>query len=413
MSEMKGKAESSIKRGKRKSAAAVQAVNALSAFFRRMDDALPSKHKQTFGESRLIEQDRAFILSEKHRDFYSREAYNTLRTNIHFSLADVEGCKTLIVTSAMQSEGKSITAANLALTLAETNSKVIIIDCDMRRPKTGRLLQMKSEAGLSNILMDPRLLKDNILRFRNSVDVILAGSIPPNPSELLGSARMRGLLTELKKTYDYIILDTPPVNIVTDAVALSPQADGVLFVVRVGQSERGMVTQAVEHLEYANAKILGFSLTCVPLEKTNYGYSKYRYKKYGRYGYKRGYGRYGYGEKGGYGEKSGYGYGYGEKSGYGYGYGYGEKSGYGYGYGYGSGYGSNGYGYGSGYGYGYGKSGYGYGKKSHGDKSEWRAAATTAKDDSTPAEDVKRETEEAPERKSRKRAVKPPESREE
>lgn len=125
----------------------------------------------------------------------------------------------------------------------------------------------------------------------------MSGDIPPNPSELLSSPRMARLLKDMRKKYDVIILDTPPVNMVIDAVVLAPMTDGVLFVVRANHSERGAVIHAVEQLEYAKAKILGFVLNGVDLEKTNYGYDRHRYRRYGRYGQ---YGRYGYG----------YGYGY-------------------------------------------------------------------------------------------------------
>ena len=297
----------------------------------------------------LIEEERKYLLNAKS-SFFSREAYNRLRTNLSFALAEADKCRTVMITSALQSEGKSITAANLAITLAEAGHHVLLIDCDLRRPKIGRLLSLKSEAGLSDILIQPKLLSGNVVQYRKGIHVILAGSIPPNPSELLNSARMETLLSRLREGYDYIVLDTPPIGVVTDAAVLASQTDGVLVVVRTGQSERGPVTQAVEQLEYGNARILGFVMTCVPLEDTNYGYSHHRYKKYGRYG-KYGYGKYCYGK-----------YGYGK---YGYGkYGYGK---YGYGkYGYGK------YGYGKGYGYGYG---YGYGANNRQeDREEWQDA---------------------------------------
>ena len=280
----------------------------------------------------LIEEERKYLLNSKS-SFFSREAYNMLRTNLSFALAEAGECKMVMITSPMQGEGKSITASNLAITLAEAGHRVLLVDCDLRRPKLGRLLSLKSQAGLSDILIKPSLLGENVLRYRKGLHVILAGSIPPNPSELLNSLRMEVLLEKLRESYDYVILDTPPIGVVTDAAVLASQTDGVLVVVRTGQSERGPVTQAVEQLEYGNARILGFVMTCVPLEDTNYGYSKYRYKKYGRYGYRR-YGKYGY-RKYGY---SKYGYSEGYEKGYGYGgYGYG---GYGYG-GYGYGYGTN------------------------------------------------------------------------
>ena len=123
--------------------------------------------------------------------------------------------------------------------------------------------------------------------------------MPPNPSELLGSSRMKALLESLQKNYDYIILDTSPVNLVTDACVLVPESSGVLFVVRAGLSERGSVLRAVEQLERSHAKILGFVLNEVTRESGYYGYRKYGYR---RYGYGRGYG-YGHG----------YGYGYGQE----------------------------------------------------------------------------------------------------
>ena len=278
------------------------------------------------GEALLIEEERKYLLTPKS-SFFSREAYNMLRTNLSFALAEAGECKMVMITSPMQGEGKSITASNLAITLAEAGHRVLLLDCDLRRPKLGRLLSLKSPAGLSDILIKPSLLSENILQYRKGVHVILAGSIPPNPSELLNSVRMEALLKKMRENYDYIILDTPPIGVVTDAAVLAAQTDGVLVVVRTGQSERGPVTQAVEQLEYGNARILGFVMTCVPLEDTNYAYSKRRYKKYKRYG-KYGYGKYGY-SKYGY---SKYGYG---KYGYGSGYGYGGYD-YSYGYGYGA-----------------------------------------------------------------------------
>lgn len=249
----------------------------------------------------IMEVERKNILSEKS-DFFIRESYKTLRTNVTFSLADETACKVLIVTSAMQSEGKSITALNLAISYAEMKQRVLLIDCDLRRPKLARLLSAKEKVGLSNLLIQPELLGKAIHDSGiEDLDVIFAGDVPPNPSELLGSARMKTLLESLQENYDYIILDTSPVNLVTDACVLVPESSGVLFVVRAGLSERGSVLRAVEQLERSHAKILGFVLNEVTRENGYYGYRKYGYQRH-RYGYGRGYG-YGHG----------YGYGYGQE----------------------------------------------------------------------------------------------------
>lgn len=272
----------------------------MSLFDRKKKAEVEAARKQ-----KSIQDERANLLTLKS-DFFIREAYKTLRTNVSFALTGEDKCKVIVVTSSMQGEGKSITTANLAISYAMTDRKVLIIDCDLRRPKLARLFQMNSKIGLSDVIMDPKLLERAILHTKTEgLDVLLSGSIPPNPSELLGSVRMERLIERLKETYDYIFLDSPPVNMVTDAVVLAPKSDGVLFLVRANQSEQGAVTYAVEQLEYAKAKILGFVLNGVDLEQTHYAYGKHRYKRYFRYG------RYGYG----YGR--GYGYGYGHNH-YGY-----------------------------------------------------------------------------------------------
>ena len=240
------------------------------------------------------------ILGEES-SFYTREAYKSLRTNVTFALMEEEQCKTIIVTSSVQSEGKSVTAVNLAITYAAMNCKVLLIDCDLRRPKLGRLLSLSTPVGLSNLLVRPELRGRAVISAgRPNLNVILSGDIPPNPSELLASNRMKKLLKSLREEYEYIILDTPPVNMVTDACVLAPESSGVLFVVRSGRTEQGSAIQAISQLEYAKAKILGFVLNDVDMERSRYGYGKYRYGKYRygkyHYGYKNygGYGAYGY-----------------------------------------------------------------------------------------------------------------------
>lgn len=253
-----------------------------------------TKKKGKQQKSQSIQDERKNLLSVKD-DFFIREAYKTLRTNVSFALGADDKSKVIIVSSSLQSEGKSITAINLAISYAMANHKVLVIDCDLRRPKLARLMQLNAKVGLSNLLLDPKLKQKAILPSGiDNLDVLLSGSIPPNPSELLGSSRMQELLEELRESYDYIFLDSPPINIVTDTVVLAPKSDGVLFLVRANKSECGAVAYGVKQLEYSKAKILGFVLNGVDMEKTHYGSKKYGYRRYFRYS-RYGYGGYGYG----------------------------------------------------------------------------------------------------------------------
>lgn len=263
----------------------------------------PPKRSANHREDKDYIQQRKNILS-KSSDFYTREAYKSLRTNIIFS-TPTEGCRKICITSALSGEGKSITTLNLAISFAEAGQRVLLIDADMRRPKQAKLLSMKASPGLSNVLANLCAIEDvvNSEVYRH-LDVIFSGDIPPNPSELLGHNRMKQLLTQLGEQYDYIFIDTPPVNVVTDACVLSPLLDGVLMVVRQGHSDRDSIQYAMSQLEFTEAKVLGFILNGANLGSANrYGYGKYKkYKRYGKYGYRYGY-NYGYG----------YGYGYQER----------------------------------------------------------------------------------------------------
>lgn len=243
----------------------------------------PQKHSN-------ISEDRKIIL-KSGSSFGLREAYKSLRTNVNFSMTDdTEGGKVILVTSALQGEGKSLTALNLAISLAQTDRSVLIIDCDLRRPKLNRLMNISAPEGISNVLMNPSYLDLALVHDEQyGIDVITSGDIPPNPSELLASVRAQKLLKQLRKAYDYIILDTPPVAVVTDAVVLAPYCDGVLFVVRANRTDRQAVMYAMEQLEYAKAKVLGFVLNGIDTKESSGGYKKYRYSGYSRYG------RYGYG----------------------------------------------------------------------------------------------------------------------
>jgi len=162
---------------------------------------------------------RAKVLNEKS-SFHVKEAYKALRTNIVFSIPH-DGAKKIIVTSALAGEGKSTNCLNLAISFAQTGAKVLIIDCDLRKPNVANLLNIAPTPGLSNVLANLNTVDSVIVHsdYAN-LDVIPSGDMPPNPAELLGSATMRDTLDKLSDLYEYIFLDTSPVNIVTDAAVI-------------------------------------------------------------------------------------------------------------------------------------------------------------------------------------------------
>lgn len=224
------------------------------------------------------------LLLGPNSSFYIQEAYNTLRTNIRFAIPG-EGCKRLCLTSGLASEGKSTTIMNLAISFAETGSKVLLIDGDMRRPSVARLLMEKASPGLSNVLAGLCEAKDAVRKnVRPNLDVIFSGEIPPNPLELLGHPRMKALVDEMSKYYDYVLVDTPPVSIVSDACEVANVTDGVLFLVRQNATEKEAVIRGVKQLELSNSRLLGFVMNGI-VEEGGKGY-KYRYRYRYRYRYK-------------------------------------------------------------------------------------------------------------------------------
>jgi capsular exopolysaccharide synthesis family protein len=213
-------------------------------------------------ETRAIEIDRKYILNDNTL-FSTTEEYKTLRTNIIFSLPENE-CKVVGVISSNIAEGKSINCLNLAIAFAQTSAKVLILDCDLRLPRCSRLLNIKATPGISNILAGMNKIEDAIQTVSHyGIDALMSGDIPPNPSELLGSARMGKLLDELKKDYDYIFVDLPPVGVVSDALAISKFLSGVVLVVRAGITTRDEVIDMVHRLEFVECNILGMILNDV------------------------------------------------------------------------------------------------------------------------------------------------------
>lgn len=191
------------------------------------------------------------------------EAYRTLRTNISFSTADTE-LKTIMVTSAGPAEGKSTTVCNIAVTYAQAEQKVLIIDCDLRKPTVHRSFHVTNRVGLTNVLTNQASIDEAIRETEQpNLHVITSGPIPPNPSELLGSKRMVTLLQELRKRFDIIIIDTPPVLAITDAQVVSALTDGVIMVIDSGKVKKEYAQRAKANLEQVKARILGVVLNNV------------------------------------------------------------------------------------------------------------------------------------------------------
>lgn len=201
--------------------------------------------------------------------FSVEEAYKSLRTNLIFSMPE-ESCKVIEITSANQNEGKSVTAINLAVALAKNGEKVILIDCDLRLATIAKKLKIKQKPGLTNLLFGLNGSQEVIYHHPSGIDVIPAGDLPPNPSETLGSSRMVTMLEFMKNHYDYVILDAPPIGVVTDAAVLAPKVSGIILVVRQGQTRYEGIDDAVRKLQFANGNILGFVLTHAHLEKKDY-----------------------------------------------------------------------------------------------------------------------------------------------
>jgi capsular exopolysaccharide synthesis family protein len=213
------------------------------------------------------------------------ESFRTLRTNLQF--LDIEhGPRTFVVTSSMQAEGKSTTAANLAIALADTGANVVLIDADLRRPKVAEYMGLEGAVGLSDTLIGRITLLDAVQPWgRGNLCVLPAGSTPPNPSELLGSQAMDTLLHSLEATFDAVIIDAPPLLPVTDGALLAKRTRGALLVVAAGQTHKGELTAAVAALNTVGAHIAGIVMTMLPTKGPDaYGYGGYGYGNTG-YGY--------------------------------------------------------------------------------------------------------------------------------
>ncbi len=231
-------------------------------------------------------QNKEYTILNDESTFAVSEAYKTLRTNILFSSGS-DGCKKYVVTSAIPGEGKTTTAINLAISFAQTEKKVIIIDADMRKPKLHKYFELENKVGLSNVLSGVFDDKNKDFVQKTNVEnlyLISSGHIPPNPIELLASEKMEELINKLSEDCDFVIIDTPPVNIVSDALVLSKNVTGYIMVTRSNYTEYSALDAAMAKFELASVKPLGVVLNDFNFKQQKYvARGKYKYKSYYNY----------------------------------------------------------------------------------------------------------------------------------
>jgi len=250
--------------------------------------AVPIKKKEENKSSTMN------ISEARHVPFAVVEAYKAIRTNLTFLLASKE-TKVFGITSPEAGEGKSTTAVNMAIAFSQLGDKVLLVDADMRRSSIHKKMKIENNVGLSNVLAGFCEYDEAVVHISDSLDVLTAGQVPPNPSELLGSARFKAFVDVVGKKYSYVIIDTPPIDVVTDALVIAPQTAGLVLVVKDRVTPTYAIKRAIESAKFAEINILGAVMNGAnPKSGRGYGYRKYGrygYRKYGKYGYY----RYGYG----------------------------------------------------------------------------------------------------------------------
>ena len=254
--------------------------------------------KKKFASQQRVLVDNANISSDLK--FRIEEAYKSIRANIMFSVVK-KGCKIIVVSSSLPNEGKTTTTVNLAASISQADQRVLLIDGDLRKPKIHQYFSVSSAPGLTDYLSDVASARHKMDIFGiihptkyENLSVITSGTIPPNPAELLGSDFMRDFLNGISKDFDYIIIDTPPLNVVSDALPLIRESDGIVLVVRDNQTTYPELQKALSSLEFIDAKILGFVVNFVESKAGKGNGASYDSYNYGGFGPHRRYGYYGY-----------------------------------------------------------------------------------------------------------------------
>lgn len=214
------------------------------------------------------------------------ETFNALRANIRFAATEKKYQK-IVITSSIAGEGKSTVAINLAIAFAQNNNRVVLVDCDLRKPSLQKFLNIDNSAlGLTTALAGLAKIEQCITHLTEmGIDVVTSGPVPPNPAELIGSAKLAEIIDTLAKEYEYILFDTPPVSLLTDAAVLAKVSDGVIFVVRHHFTKIGMALLAKTNLELVGATVIGSVLNDFRVSKSGISSSAYQCRQY-QYGHK-------------------------------------------------------------------------------------------------------------------------------
>lgn len=206
------------------------------------------------------------------------EAYRTLRTNLLYSLVDLP-LQVVVLTSPRLGEGKSTTCANLGVVLAQADKNVLVLDCDMRRPSMHKIFGVRNFHGLTNILAREQSAQQVWQEPLPGLKVLTAGPVPPNPAELIGSKRFAEFLSETRREFDYVLVDAPPVEMVSEPLVLATLGDGVMLVVDAHSTRKSSLQRSIRSLEAVDAKVLGTIMNKVDVSKNRYrSYQSYTYE---------------------------------------------------------------------------------------------------------------------------------------
>ncbi|MGL4848045.1 MAG: CpsD/CapB family tyrosine-protein kinase [Clostridium sp.] len=211
------------------------------------------------------------LITEREPKSIPSENYRKLRTNVIYSSFDSE-LKKILVTSSLPGEGKSTTSSNLAMTFSQADKKTILIDCDLRKPSIHKKFNISNMSGLTDYIVEKKDISKYLIKYNENLDILPAGKVSPSPSEMLSSKAMTKLLDDLAEIYDQVIIDSPPVNVVTDAQILATKVDGVIIVVAAGQTKKDSVVMAKESIEKVKGRVLGTVLNKLEVKRDQHYY---------------------------------------------------------------------------------------------------------------------------------------------